>query len=54
VRAKLAELEPTLPPGVRLVTTYDRSGLIHRAIDTLRHALREEMVIVSLVILVFL
>ena len=54
VRAKLAELEPTLPPGVRLVTTYDRSGLIHRAIDTLLHALREEMVIVSLVILVFL
>jgi Cu(I)/Ag(I) efflux system membrane protein CusA/SilA len=54
VRAKLAELEPTLPPGVRLVTTYDRSSLIHRAIDTLLHALREEMVIVSLVILVFL
>jgi Cu(I)/Ag(I) efflux system membrane protein CusA/SilA len=54
VRAKLAELEPTLPPGVQIVTTYDRSELIHRAIDTLLHALREEMVIVSLVILVFL
>src|SRR5215472_12831753 len=54
VRAKLAELQPTLPPGVEIVTTYDRSDLIHRAIDTLLHALREEMVIVSLVILVFI
>jgi copper/silver efflux system protein len=54
VRTKLAELQPTLPPGVEIVTTYDRSDLIHRAIDTLVHALREEMVIVSLVILVFL
>jgi Cu(I)/Ag(I) efflux system membrane protein CusA/SilA len=54
VRAKLAELRPTLPPGVEIVTTYDRSDLIRRAIDTLLHALREEMVIVSLVILVFL
>jgi Cu(I)/Ag(I) efflux system membrane protein CusA/SilA len=54
VRAKLAELEPTLPPGVEIVTTYDRSELIHRAIGTLVHALREEMVVVSLVILVFL
>src|SRR4029450_4683084 len=54
VRAKLAELEPTLPPGVEIVTTYDRSELIHRAIDTLLHALREEMVIVSAMILLFL
>ncbi len=54
VRARLAELRPTLPPGVEIVTTYDRSDLIHRAIDTLLHALREGMVIVSLVILVFL
>ncbi len=54
VRTKLAELEPTLPPGVQIVTTYDRSDLIHRAIDTLLHALREEMVIVSIVILIFL
>ena len=51
VKAKLAELQPTLPEGVEIVTTYDRSALIHRAIDTLLHALREEMVIVSLVIL---
>ncbi len=54
VQAKLAELEVTLPPGVEIVTTYDRSELIHRAIDTLLHALREEVVIVSAMILIFL
>jgi Cu(I)/Ag(I) efflux system membrane protein CusA/SilA len=54
VKAKLEELKPTLPEGVEIVTTYDRSGLIHRSIDTLLHALREEMIIVSAVILLFL
>ncbi len=54
VRERLRELEPSLPQGVRVVTTYDRSGLIDRAIDTLRHELLLQMVIVSLVILVFL
>ena len=54
VKAKLEELKPTLPDGVEIVTTYDRSGLIHRSIDTLVHALREEMIIVSAVILLFL
>ncbi|MDX2166257.1 MAG: CusA/CzcA family heavy metal efflux RND transporter, partial [Deltaproteobacteria bacterium] len=54
VKARLDELRPTLPPGVELVTTYDRAGLIERAVDTLLAALSEEMVIVSLVILVFL
>ncbi len=54
VKERLAELTPTLPAGVEIVTTYDRSDLIHRAIATLLHSLREEMVIVSLVILVFL
>ncbi|MBX3026770.1 efflux RND transporter permease subunit [bacterium] len=54
VKARLAELQPSLPPGVEVVTTYDRSGLIQRSIDTLLHALGEEMLIVSLVILVFL
>ena len=43
-----------LPAGVEIVTTYDRSELIQRAIDTLVHALGEEMLIVSLVILLFL
>jgi Cu(I)/Ag(I) efflux system membrane protein CusA/SilA len=54
VQARLHELQPSLPEGVLVLTTYDRSGLIERAIDTLRHELTVEMVIVSLVILVFL
>src|SRR5690242_16844614 len=54
VKARLDELRPTLPEGVEIVTTYDRSGLIRRSIDTLVHALREEMLIVSAVILLFL
>jgi Cu(I)/Ag(I) efflux system membrane protein CusA/SilA len=54
VKAKLHELEPGLPAGVRLVTTYDRSELINRAIGTLRRTLTEELLIVSGVILVFL
>lgn len=54
VRARLEELKPSLPEGVEVVTTYDRSDLIDRAIATLRHELVIEMIIVSLVILVFL
>ncbi|MEW6336193.1 MAG: CusA/CzcA family heavy metal efflux RND transporter [Acidobacteriota bacterium] len=54
VRARLHELEPSLPEGVGIVTTYDRSDLIERAIDTLRHELFLQMVIVSIVIMVFL
>ena len=54
VKQKLAELEPGLPPGVKVVTAYDRSDLILRSIDNLTHTLIEELVIVSLVILVFL
>ncbi|HEY3132314.1 MAG TPA: CusA/CzcA family heavy metal efflux RND transporter [Acidobacteriota bacterium] len=54
VKAKLEETKPSLPPGVEVVTTYDRSDLIQRSIDTLRHTLIEELVIVSLVILIFL
>src|SRR5438874_3317695 len=54
VKAKLEELKPSLPPGVQIVTTYDRSDLIHRAIAVLREKLLEESVIVSLVALVFL
>lgn len=54
VKAKLEELKPSLPPGVELVTTYDRSELILRAIDTLRSTLVEELIIVSIVILIFL
>ena len=54
LKAKLAELKPSLPPGVEVVTTYDRSILIGEAIDTVRSKLIEEILIVSLVILIFL
>jgi Cu(I)/Ag(I) efflux system membrane protein CusA/SilA len=54
VKEKIEELKPTLPEGVEIVTTYDRSTLIERSIETLLHALREEMIIVSFVILLFL
>jgi copper/silver efflux system protein len=54
VKKKLEQIKSSMPPGVELVTTYDRSELIDRSIDTLRHTLIEELVIVSLVILIFL
>jgi Cu(I)/Ag(I) efflux system membrane protein CusA/SilA len=54
VKAKIHEIEPSLPAGVQIVTTYDRSELIHRSIDTLKETLLEEMIVVSLIILLFL
>ena len=54
VKARMKELEPSMPKGVEFVPTYDRSDLIHRAIGTLKHELIVEMVIVALVILLFL
>ncbi len=54
VKAKLAEIAPSLPPGVEVITTYDRSDLIERAIETVTHKLIEEILIVSLIILIFL
>jgi copper/silver efflux system protein len=54
VKTRLRELQPSLPAGVRVVPTYDRSGLINESIATLRRTLIEEAVVVSLVILVFL
>jgi Cu(I)/Ag(I) efflux system membrane protein CusA/SilA len=54
VKAKFAELKPSLPAGVEVVTTYDRSDLIERAIGTVKDKLIEEMIIVSIVILIFL
>ena len=54
VKERLRELEHGLPEGVEFVTTYDRSDLIHRAIDTLTHELILQMIIVSFVILLFL
>jgi Cu/Ag efflux pump CusA len=43
VKAKIEEIKPSLPKGVEIVTTYDRSDLIKRAIDTLKHQLIEEV-----------
>ena len=54
IKAKIAEIEPSLPEGVKIISTYDRSGLIERSIETLKGTLIEELVIVSLVILLFL
>ncbi|MGB8146313.1 MAG: efflux RND transporter permease subunit, partial [Chromatiaceae bacterium] len=54
VKDKLAELQRGLPAGVELVPVYDRSGLIHRAIDTLDSRLIEALVVVSLVCALFL
>ena len=54
VKAKLAQLRKSLPEGVEIVTVYDRSGLIERAVDNLWHKLAEEFVVVALVCLVFL
>jgi copper/silver efflux system protein len=54
VKARLQEVQHSLPDGVRVVPTYDRSGLINESIGTLRRTLIEEAVVVSLVILVFL
>ena len=54
VKQKLHEIEPGLPKGIKLVTTYDRSELISRSIDNLQHTLSEEMVIVAIVIFIFL
>jgi len=54
VKARIEEVKPGFPQGVEIVTTYDRSDLILRSIETLVHTLIEELIIVSLVILFFL
>jgi Cu(I)/Ag(I) efflux system membrane protein CusA/SilA len=54
VKKKLAEIKGSLPPGVEIVSGYDRGGLIRESINTLKHSLIEEAIIVSLVIIVFL
>ncbi len=54
VRKRMEELKPSLPAGVEFVTTYDRSDLINRALETLKHELVQEMIVVSLVIMLFL
>ncbi len=54
VRTKLAELQASLPPGVEIVTTYDRSALIERAIRNLGFKLGEEFLVVAAVCVLFL
>jgi len=54
VKQKLHDIEPGLPPGVKVVTAYDRSELILRSIENLKHTLTEELIIVAIVILIFL
>src|SRR5581483_8485672 len=54
VKQKLAEIKSSLPEGVEVVPTYDRSALIQRSIATLREKLVEECIVVALVCLVFL
>ena len=54
VKAKLETLKASLPPGVEIVPTYDRSNLIRRAVDNLTEKLVEEFIVVALVCLVFL
>ncbi|WP_322617260.1 efflux RND transporter permease subunit [Pseudomonas sp. BIC9C] len=54
VKSKLDELKGSLPAGVEIVTTYDRSKLIDRAVDNLSHKLLEEFIVVALVCGIFL
>jgi Cu(I)/Ag(I) efflux system membrane protein CusA/SilA len=54
VKQRLATLQRSLPQGVEIVTTYDRSALIHRAVGTLTSTLIEEFIVVALVCVVFL
>ena len=54
VKAKLQSLKKSLPAGVEIVTTYDRSQLIKRAIDNLSHKLLEEFIVVALICIIFL
>ncbi len=54
IKDRIRALTATLPQGVELVVTYDRSDLIEAAVDTLKHTLIEEMLVVSLIIFLFL
>ncbi len=54
IKARIAEIQPGLPTGLKIVPTYDRSGLILRAIATLKEKLLEVTLVVSLVTIIFL
>ncbi len=54
VKEKIEDIKPSMPEGAEIVTTYDRSILIERSIDTLKETLIDELIIVSIIILIFL
>ena len=54
VKEKIVEITPALPPGVKVVTAYDRTPLIEASIVTLKEALLEEMIVVAIIVLVFI
>ncbi len=54
VKARIAAISPSLPPGVTIKSFYDRSDLISRTLDTLKDALTKEIILVTIVIIVFL
>lgn len=54
VKAKIAEIQPTLPQGMRIVPYYDQTELVKNAVNTLNRALIEEFVLVSIIVLAFL
>ncbi|MGA3163953.1 MAG: CusA/CzcA family heavy metal efflux RND transporter [Verrucomicrobiota bacterium] len=54
VKEKIAQISPSLPPGVSIKPFYDRSELIARTIDTLKHSLTEEIILVTLTVIIFL
>ena len=54
VKAKIAQIGPSLPPGITIKPFYDRSELIDRTLDTLKHALTQEILLVTLAHIIFL
>ncbi len=54
VKARIAQISSSLPPGVSIKPFYDRSELIARTLDTLKHALTEEIILVTLAVIIFL
>lgn len=54
VKAKMAEIQPTLPEGMQIVPFYDQTDLVKKAVNTLNRALIEEFILVSLIVIAFL
>lgn len=54
VKAKIAEIQPTLPEGMRIVPFYDQTDLVKKAVNTLTRALIEEFILVSIIVILFL